>query len=301
MKKNKAVRIALLLVLVSLFCVMVWFFHGTEEGMESGSIQVMSGVGLYQAAKQSYCSRYENGIHFVPTALQEDDLVFLNLDMFDDFMRILESAPQPVAKFILMTQNADTSFSKLHLERLQPYVRKIYAINDTTDDDSLVRTIPIGWNDQTAQILSQFPTSCPKEHLLYMNFLITTNPPKRQLCYDTFVGKPYVLEENGVSKEQFHDSLCRSCYVLSPEGTGIDCHRVYESLYVGTIPILKRTESEKMNRFYETLPVLLCDEWSEISESYLRERYDALYGAMLQWKQANPNWWRVDFWIDEIA
>jgi hypothetical protein len=303
MKTKKTTRILLFLLLVSILLLIAFLYlQSHKEGFkpQQKSNRVMSGEGLYNTAKQSYCSRYENGINFVPTALQENDLVFLNLDMMDDFMKVVEAAPQPVPKFILMTQNADTSFSNRHLERLRPYVNKIYAINDTTDDDSLVRTIPIGWNDQTCHILSEFPTSCPKEHLLYMNFLIGTNPPKRQACFDAFVGKPFVFHEDGVSKERFHDSLCRSCYVLSPEGTGIDCHRVYESLYVGTIPILKRTDSPKMNRFYETLPVLLCDDWNNINESFLKEKYDALYEAMLKWKEANPRWYYVDFWIDEL-
>ena len=29
-------------------------------------------------------------------------------------------------------------------------------------------------------------------------------------------------------------------FIYSPEGTGIDCHRTWEALYLNTIPIMKR-------------------------------------------------------------
>ena len=43
-------------------------------------------------------------------------------------------------------------------------------------------------------------------------------------------------------------------HILSPEVTGIDCHRIYESIYLGSIPILKTSE---LDYFYEKLPVLI--------------------------------------------
>ena len=54
--------------------------------------------------------------------------------------------------------------------------------------------------------------------------------------------------------------LCRSKFVLCPEGTGIDTHRVYESLYCGATPVVLRNS---LSHLYERLPVCIVDKWTD--------------------------------------
>ena len=60
-------------------------------------------------------------------------------------------------------------------------------------------------------------------------------------------------------------------FVISPEGNGIDCHRHYEALLAGAIPIIERhplTEEK-----YKGLPILYTTDYSELTEDYLTNKY----------------------------
>jgi hypothetical protein len=59
-------------------------------------------------------------------------------------------------------------------------------------------------------------------------------------------------------------------FALSPKGRGIDCYRTWEALIVGTIPIVK---SSQLNDLYKGLPVLIINDWRELSEEFLNEKY----------------------------
>ena len=52
--------------------------------------------------------------------------------------------------------------------------------------------------------------------------------------------------------------------LLSPEGNGIQCHRTWEALYAGAIPVLTLTDTP-IDRIYDGLPVVLLREWSQLA------------------------------------
>jgi len=55
-------------------------------------------------------------------------------------------------------------------------------------------------------------------------------------------------------------------FVLSPRGGGYDCHRTWEALLLGCIPILK---SSGLDPLFEGLPVLLVKDWSDLTKDRL--------------------------------
>jgi hypothetical protein len=76
------------------------------------------------------------------------------------------------------------------------------------------------------------------------------------------------------SPECYFDRLPKYKFVVSPEGNGIDCHRHYESLIAGCIPIIEDNSLTKKK--YENMPVLYSNDYSEITEEYLLETYDEM-------------------------
>jgi len=55
-------------------------------------------------------------------------------------------------------------------------------------------------------------------------------------------------------------------FVLSPFGIGMDCHRTWEALCLGCIPILNAPNFKKM---FEDLPVVIVSDWSEVTMELL--------------------------------
>lgn len=60
-------------------------------------------------------------------------------------------------------------------------------------------------------------------------------------------------------------------FVFSPEGNGLDCHRHYESLMAGCIPIVEN--NTYIRQKYGNMPILYTDDYSEINNSYLENKY----------------------------
>lgn len=187
----------------------------------------------------------------------------------------------------------------MHLNQLKPYVTHIYAINSGIQDQ-LVTPIPLGFVDSKYKPHYKFDEIKNKELeksiLCYMNFAINTNPLKRQECWNTFISEDWVCKESNIPPENFYSQIAKSKYVLSPEGTGIDCHRIYESIYLGAIPILKTSE---LDFFYQFLPVVIVNSWDEITQEYLETNYLTLKSKLDQWTIENSAWTNAKFWIRE--
>jgi hypothetical protein len=175
----------------------------------------------------------------------------------------------------------------------------VYAINCGIQDP-MVTPIPLGFVDSKYKPHDKFDIiaskNLEKTILCYMNFAINTNPTKRQECWNKFVSQDWVIQESNIPPEDFYTQVARSKYVLSPEGTGIDCHRIYESIYLGSIPVLKTSE---LDYFYQSLPVLIVNSWDQITQEYLETNYLNLKSKLDQWVQTNSKWTDAKFWVRE--
>lgn len=65
-----------------------------------------------------------------------------------------------------------------------------------------------------------------------------------------------------IPRTQTWRNMTEFAFVLSPFGNGMDCHRTWEALLCGCIPIVRSTV---FNELFEGLPVLIVEKWSDIS------------------------------------
>jgi len=72
----------------------------------------------------------------------------------------------------------------------------------------------------------------------------------------------------------YFDTLPEYKFVISPEGNGIDCHRHYEALLAGCIPIIEY--NSMIEEKYTGCPILYTHDYKEITEEYLSEKYSQM-------------------------
>lgn len=77
-----------------------------------------------------------------------------------------------------------------------------------------------------------------------------------------------------VRKATYWNALLDHKFIISPEGNGIDCHRHYEALMAGCIPIVE--ENPKIREKYAGCPILYTKNYSEIRESSLLKTYEEM-------------------------
>ena len=152
-----------------------------------------------------------------------------------------------------------------------------------------IESIPIGlengYNFPELQKIKKMHnlTNIPKQHinLLYMNHNINTNMNERLKPYELLEHKPWctsVRGLNGIGFDEYIHNIHNHKFVISPVGNGTDTHRLWECLYLNTIPIEKRNIN---NQFYTDLPICFVNEWEEITEEFLLREYDRISNTKL--------------------
>lgn len=135
----------------------------------------------------------------------------------------------------------------------------------------------------------------PKKKLLYFHFGQTTNETFysahkniRNICLE-ICKKEFELS-TGTDFENYLIELQKHKFALSPPGRGLDTHRTWECLMVGTIPIVIHSP---LDILYEKLPVLIIDDWSVLTPSYLEEQYILFQSRTYDFTQLYASYWKT--------
>lgn len=126
-----------------------------------------------------------------------------------------------------------------------------------------------------------------------MNFEINTYPTDRKYVFNLFKDRPFCLKEKPKNHRDYLIDLANSKFVLSPRGAGIDCHRTWEALLMGAIPIVKTSSIDPL---FEGLPVLIIQDWNEITEDFLHQKWEEMQATAYQLERMY-----VQYWLDQIS
>lgn len=58
-------------------------------------------------------------------------------------------------------------------------------------------------------------------------------------------------------------------YIISPHGNGLDCHRTYEAMCLGCIPVVR---SSSLDLLYKDMPIIILDKWDDFNIEELNKR-----------------------------
>jgi hypothetical protein len=244
--------------------------------------------------------------NFDPAQVKDGDIIFLSKTDYNDksdynFIDNFFKNYHPLIKnkYILVTHNSVANIT----ERFKKYLNNEklflwFAKNVAFQHPKLI-PIPLGlenelWGKNYVKILNNIKNLSPhveKEYLLYMNFNIETNLKERKPAYDYFKNKEFCHSTNRMNTEQYLWDVRKAKFVVSPLGRGLDCHRTWEALYLGVIPIVKKSSLDPL---YEGLPVLIVNDWSEVTREFLEEKYLEITNTTYCAERLYINYW-IDF------
>jgi hypothetical protein len=229
---------------------------------------MISGKSFAERCQWVFDPRYPDRKQFSYVMANHRDWVFVNGDYLRDFRsKCPLFSPK---KFYIIVHNSDRPFGFAEFQNLRSISIHTYAIN-TTITDPEVTTIPLGFVDRQLPFLETFVRpDCPRDIEIYANFTQTTNDEKRRACALAVKENPKVVWQVGRSVPDYYADLCRSKFVLCPEGTGMDTHRVYEALFCGATPVVLRNS---LSPLYEKLPVCIVNSWTDPYYEPLRKEF----------------------------
>jgi hypothetical protein len=229
---------------------------------------------------------------FTNNILQEDSIIFCKTDFLDYLFENLKNSKY---KYTLITHHSDYSIDEFIFKKKPVCIKKWFAINPTFIHDDLI-SIPLGIKTHTGIYFEEkYKTNWFLENIdnliknekqlkLYCNWN-NTNPyrnnvieilKKNNLNYTHECNKPF---------EEYATNMSKHKFVISPPGNGIDCHRTWEALYMGCIPIV--IKNYIYNSFTD-LPILQLNDYSEITNNIL----DSFINKKFNYEKLTIDYWK---------
>eukprot|EP00633_Aureoumbra_lagunensis_P012360 CAMPEP_0197362790 /NCGR_PEP_ID=MMETSP0893-20130614/64229_1 /TAXON_ID=44058 ORGANISM="Aureoumbra lagunensis, Strain CCMP1510" /NCGR_SAMPLE_ID=MMETSP0893 /ASSEMBLY_ACC=CAM_ASM_000539 /LENGTH=355 /DNA_ID=CAMNT_0042884669 /DNA_START=167 /DNA_END=1234 /DNA_ORIENTATION=+ len=116
------------------------------------------------------------------------------------------------------------------------------------------------------------------------------------------------LQANGFSDctyshlgiDQYAQRMLSAKFVVSPHGNGRACHREWEALLSGAIPLVDFDDSSSMAELLNGLPVIRVQDWQSITPTFLKNEYLRLSEAAAQHKLGLSKVY-VPYWLDKFT
>jgi len=212
-------------------------------------------------------------------------IYFVKTDLLDIFCKKFK----PNSEYKLITHNSDFPVNKRYLKLLKDKnLVKWFGQNIENTHPKLI-SIPIGianeiWEHGDQNIFNkhmlQF-NDC-KKNLIYCNFEVSTNPIERGKCMQSMIKNKIPIAPK-CSFDNYLKELKNSYFSISPNGNGVDCHKIWESMYLKTIPIVTRSINIS---HYTNYPILIINDWNTFDKSILSKD---LYNEIITNKRFSNN------------
>lgn len=198
---------------------------------------------------------------------------------------------------VIVTSGGDTPIDEAAAKAIPPGVDHWFAANVHVSDPR-IHPIPIGIpSDATYGDFSviEEARAIPKDKELFACFCLGNNPPERvpaieqaKLYTDWTVQCFQHNERKLMPHRTFIREMARHEFVLCPPGAQqSDTHRQWEALYLGCIPIVKRTV---FNEYFATLfPMVVVDDWKEVTPRRLKFEWESL--GIVQKDRLSLSYW----------
>jgi hypothetical protein len=104
-----------------------------------------------------------------------------------------------------------------------------------------------------------------------------------QIPYDLLV-----KHNDFIKRTDNWNNIIKYSFVLSPYGNGMDCHRTWESICLGSIPIVLATNFKHM---FKDLPVLIVNNWSDITDKLLNDTIEEYKTKTFNYDKITLSYW----------
>mgnify|MGYP000863888889 CR=1 FL=1 len=263
---------------------------------------------LYRPASEPFISgdtfrKHSNHIFdetqgFDPLKVKKNHIVFLKSDLIELFFNYFH--PKIQEPYILLTHNSDLIFTSEYKKYKDELIIHWFAQNLDFLSDENFSALPIGLENKrylNNGLLSHFIDyqQNEKTRFILCSFNKNTNPERVEVL-STVEQLKLVDIKNYQNHKEYIQKMSQYKFNISPKGNGSDTHRFWESLMVGTFPIVVRTPFTR-NMENLGIPAIYLNSWSELV-TYNPEKLDEVYTELI--KQNSIKFMLLEYWKETI-
>lgn len=219
---------------------------------------------------------------FDPATVAQGDVIFVITDLVETFFQTLH--PKISGRYTLLTHNADLELTAELARAADDKIIVWYAQNLTVTHPR-IKPLPIGLenlhyyhNGIVADFIRLRQRRPEKHSRVLAAFNVATYPQERQRVLEILAAYPLADRVWGLNSYAYRRRLQTYQFVASPRGNGLDCHRTWEALYLGVIPIVI---TSALDSLYANYPIWILNGWQELyeyDEERLRRKYAEIMG-----------------------
>jgi len=251
-----------------------------------------------------------NNCAFDPSTVTGPSVIFVKTD--EPYLaKFFEKASLIRHPFIVITHNGDNSpdpkfYLNLKNDLLKYWAGSNLKLPNTLAEDATklchkkLISIPIGYTNRynragdPSSLIRAMKINRKHDKLVLLSFNANTNQQERQPVKKLFAEQSWVTTVSAHSQDDFYSILAEHKFFFSPFGNGVDCHRTWEGLYLGSIPIIRRMKEHAIwEKMFEELPVLFVDKWSDVTEDFLHAQYQNFAQKTFDWDKLFMMYWAM--------
>ncbi len=232
--------------------------------------------------------------------VMENDIVFVRGDFLHTYFKKIH--PKIKNKYILISHNADTNITDVFEKYIDDKIIHLFSRNLMFKHEKCT-PIPIGLQhriydnkNKVIECIKKIKIIDKKINKIFYAFTEETNIIRsvalKSLSSNFLSEKP----EKKLTREQYYIEVSKHAFNASPEGNGVDCHRTWETIHLGGIPIIGKSVNSEYWKLIN-LPVLIINSWEDINnfdENFIRREFKEII------KNSNNSGLYMDYWIKEI-
>ena len=259
--------------------------------------------------------------------LKDFDKIFLTTNMFKKFIKEVNINKKLIIILSCSDYGFPNEFSKIDKINYIDFIEnnknilKVFCVNyDLNYDHYKIKCIPLGIDyhtytkkninpiEQEKILFNIYKNSIPFEKRLdkcysFFHFLMydrhnmdryKAKDALDKVNFNVFREKKISNSESWINNENIREETWKNMvkykWIISPHGNGLDCHRTYEAIALGCIPVVK---SSSLDIMYKDMPIIILNDWNEISLELLKSKTEE---ALKKSKKTIT----LDYWKDII-
>ena len=212
----------------------------------------------------------------------------------------LEALPGPP---VVVMSHGDLLPSPSLLNEIANRCARLFSIN-VVDETEKIRAIPLGLENLSRNINGRLndyfgsldsPAETPRTRDVFTAFEPENNPSVRGPLVELLRGSRFGWSPRRMGPEQYRQAVSESMFVLSPPGRGLDCHRTWEAIYLGAVPVV--LEGTLAKSIVTGLPILTLESYAQL----LSKSHEEMVGLYAQVRAASTRRAFAPYWIEEIG
>ena len=218
-----------------------------------------------------------------PKNVNENDIVFLKTDFIESYFSNIH--PQISFNYNLITHNSDISVTNKLIKLKDENIKNWFIQNLDAPATKSIHPLPIGlenrryFNNGRISLYKRTQANSKNKYILSA-FNTFSNPKERSELNKITKNNPLVNKLDASIQNDYVRELASHRYALCPAGNGLDSHRIWESLILSVIPILKESNFSR-NLHNLGIPMVLLKDWGELRNLTL-DKLEGNYSQTLE-------------------